>query len=244
MAAEAPGPSPLTRTVTALALVVACVLLARWQLGRVYRSIDGYSAEPAAVRLQSLVPAGVEVPPTAVARQVTVSGRYAPAAQVIVPGHFLSGEPVSWVVTPLVLPDRTQILVVRGWISPGTQALAALTTVAVTVIGRIETGTVLPKATPSAGGDAHRRAGYLIRTAQSPPDPLSLQPVPAAPPRNHAPAEFHLQNAIYVSQWFLLAGLVVLSWWKLRQIDPVDKGLGSDLLGEHPSTAADERISS
>ncbi|HEY0871711.1 MAG TPA: hypothetical protein VGD55_15030, partial [Acidothermaceae bacterium] len=57
-------------------------------------------------------------------------------------------------------------------------------------------------------------AGYLIRTAQSPPDPLSLQPVPAAPPHDHAAKEFHLQNAIYVVQWFLLAIIVVVTWWR------------------------------
>jgi cytochrome oxidase assembly protein ShyY1 len=54
----------------------------------------------------------------------------------------------------------------------------------------------------------------LIRTAQSPPDPLSLQPVPAAPPDDHAPNEFHLQNAIYVVQWFLLAIIAVVTWWR------------------------------
>ena len=62
---------------------------------------------------------------------------------------------------------------------------------------------------------AHLRSGYLIRTAQSPPDPLSLQPAPADPPLVNVPVEFHLQNAIYVSQWFILAGVIALSWWRL-----------------------------
>jgi cytochrome oxidase assembly protein ShyY1 len=53
-----------------------------------------------------------------------------------------------------------------------------------------------------------------MRTAQAPPDPLSLQPIPAAPPHDNAPAEFHLQNAIYVVQWFLLALIVPVAWWR------------------------------
>ncbi len=69
-------------------------------------------------------------------------------------------------------------------------------------------------------------AGYLIRTAQSPPDPLSLQPVPSAPPHVHAPKQFHLQNAIYVVQWYLLAIIAVVTWWRFlrarRQLHPTD----------------------
>jgi hypothetical protein len=217
MATDAPAPNPLVLTISALVIVVACILLGRWQLDRVYRPIDGYSAEPAAVPLQTLVPAGAGVPPAAVGRQVTLSGRYAGTEQDIVPGHFLSGQPVSWVVTPLVLSDHTQVLVVRGWIGPGGQALATVTSAAVSVTGRIETGAVLPGGSGApAGGLTPLRSGYLIRTAQSPPDPLSLQPAPAAPPHSDAPAEFHLQNAIYVTQWMLLAGIIVVGWWRLR----------------------------
>lgn len=217
MATQASAANPRMLAISALAVIVACILLGRWQLERVYRPVDGYSAEPAAVPLENLVPAGVAVPGAAVGRQVTVSGRYAAAAQVIVPGHSLSGQSVSWVVTPLVLPDHEQILIVRGWVGPAAGALAAVTPAAVTVTGRIEAGPVLPGGALALTGDlTPLRSGYLIRTAQEPPDPLSLQPAPATPPSSDAPAEFHLQNAIYVSQWFLLAGIVVLGWWRLR----------------------------
>jgi cytochrome oxidase assembly protein ShyY1 len=219
-------------TMAALLLVIAFVLLGRWQLHRTYRSVDGYSAEPAAIPLETLISAGEAIPAGAVARQVTVTGNYVAQAQEIVPGHSLSGQAVSWVVTPLEMPDKSQVLVVRGWIGAGEVALAAPPTLGVSVTGRIETGDVLNVGTVSNGGaisnsgtvptvgtDEPSQAtalagGYLIRTAQSPPDPLSLQPVPAAPPHDHAPKEFHLQNAIYVVQWFLLAIIAIVAWWR------------------------------
>jgi cytochrome oxidase assembly protein ShyY1 len=219
-------------SLVALFLVVAFVLLGRWQLHRTNRPVDGYSAEPAAIPLQTLIPAGSPIPLAAVSRQVTVTGHYLAAGQVIVPGHSLSGQAVSWVVTPLVMANEAQVPVVRGWIGADSTALADPPTTSVSVTGRVEIGDVLNAGTtanssavphigtvPNIGTNtsptsAALPAGYLIRTAQSPPDPLSLQPVPAAPPRDHAPKEFHLQNAIYVVQWFLLAIIVVVTWWR------------------------------
>jgi cytochrome oxidase assembly protein ShyY1 len=201
-------------TLAALMLVVAFILLGRWQLHRTYRPVDGYSAEPAAVPLPTLVAAGNSIPAAAVSRQVTVTGHYVATGQAIVPGHSLSGQPVSWVVTPLVMADNTQVFVVRGWIGADSAALATPPAGAVSVTGRVEVGAVLSIRTTFASGPNALSAGYLIRTAQSPPDPLSLQPVPAAPPYVHGPKEFHLQNAIYVVQWFLLAIIAVVTWWR------------------------------
>ncbi|HEY3922974.1 MAG TPA: SURF1 family cytochrome oxidase biogenesis protein [Acidothermaceae bacterium] len=200
-------------TLVLLLLVVAFVMLGRWQWQRTYRSVDGYSAEPAAISLETLVPAGTAIPATALARQVTVSGSYVASAQELVAGHSLSGQAVSWVVTPLVTTDKMQLLVVRGWIGAGETALATPPTSLVSVTGRIESGDVLTIGTIPAARSA-LPSGYLIRTAQSPPDPLSLQPVPSAPPDDHAPQEFHLQNAIYVVQWYLLAIIAVVTWWR------------------------------
>jgi cytochrome oxidase assembly protein ShyY1 len=211
-------------TAVALILIVAFVLLGRWQWHRTYRSVDGYSAEPAAVSLETLIPAGTPIPAAAVARQVTVSGSYLASGQELVAGHSLSGQAVSWVVTPLVTTDKAQVLVVRGWISAGEAALASPPTVPVSVTGRVELGNV--RSAPDIAASSGLSGGYLIRTAQTPPDPLSLQPVPSAPPDDHAPKEFHLQNAIYVVQWYLLAVIAVVTWWRFlragRQPHPAD----------------------
>jgi cytochrome oxidase assembly protein ShyY1 len=201
-------------TLVALLLVVAFIMLGRWQWHRTYRSVDGYSAEPAAIPLQALVAPGTAIPVTAVARQVIVAGTYVAAGQLLVAGHSLSGEAVSWVVTPLVMADKREVLVVRGWIGVGSVALTTPPTTAVSVTGRIEIGDVPATGISVSPGSADLPTGYLIRTAQSPPDPLSLQPVPAAPPEEHAPKSFHLQNAIYVVQWYLLAIIAVVTWWR------------------------------
>jgi cytochrome oxidase assembly protein ShyY1 len=234
-------------TLVALLLVVAFILLGRWQLHRTYRPVDGYSAEPAAIPLQTLISTGTSIPAAAVSRQVTVAGHYVAAGQVTVPGHSLSGQAVSWVVTPLVTSGGAQVLVVRGWIGADSTALATPPTTPVSVTGRVEIGAVLnirtvPNSgavspsgpvpnigTNAASGSNALPAGYLIRTAQSPPDPLSLQPVPAAPPHVHAPKEFHLQNAIYVVQWFLLAIIAVVTWWRFQRAS------------RQPHTADDQR---
>ena len=196
-------------TVTALVAVLACVLLGAWQLGRVDRPVDGYSAEPTTVPLDRLVPAGTVVPAADVARQVLMTGSYDAGAQRLVPGHRLDGQAVDWVVTPLVLPDATRLLVVRGWVTGPGQSLADPPAGPVSVTGRLEQG-------PSAGSaGARSRDGYVVRTAQSPPDPLSLQPVPVPPPSNDAPDEVHVQNAIYVVQWWFFAAIMLVSWWRL-----------------------------
>jgi cytochrome oxidase assembly protein ShyY1 len=212
-------------TAVVVLLVLAFVLLGRWQWRRTYRPVDGYSAEPAAVSLAALVPAGTAIPTGAVARQVTVAGNYVTGGQEIVPGHSLSGQAVSWVVTPLALANKTEVLVVRGWIDATGAALATPPTSPVSVTGRIELGDVFTSGTKTAAQSA-LASGYLIRTAQSPPDPLSLQPVPSAPPPNRAPTQFHLQNAIYVVQWYLLAIIALATWgrilWTSRQTRPAD----------------------
>ena len=228
-----PVPPPETRrrlvtlTVVALVAVAACVLLGTWQLGRVHRPVDGYSAEPTTVPLDQLVPAGTAVPGSDVARQVAVTGSYDGTGQILEQGHLLDGQTVDWVVTPLVLPDATRILVVRGWVSGPGQSLAQPPGDAVSVTGRLERGAL-------GGGSAAGplRSGYLVRTAQSPSDPLSLQPVPVAPPGNQAPDELHVQNAIYVVQWWLFAAIMLFSWWRLvRAANPQPNE--SDLSGAH-----------
>ena len=202
-------------TAMTLVLIVACALMGWWQVGRVYRPVDGYAAEPTAVALDALAPVGNSIPAAALSREVLVTGNYA-QSQVFATGHQLAGAPITWVVSTLVLPDHTGILVVRGWLQGPDQALAQIPTTSVAVTGRLESGSPGAGSSPAVSGLV-MRAGYLVRTAQSPPDPLSLQPVPALAPTNQAPNEFHLQNAIYVIQWFLLIGVVGFGWFRLRR---------------------------
>lgn len=203
---------PLGLTLSAALLMVLFALLGYWQWGRVFRPVDGFVAEPTTVALDSLIPAGSPVPAADEARQVAATGTYTGQQQVI-SGRRVDGASAEWVVSTLRLGDGTRLLVVRGWLAPGQQSLAAVPSGSVTVTGRIEPG----KPAGSSLSAIRLRSGYLIRTAQVPPDPLSLQPVPSSPPTERSPASFHLQNAIYVVQWFLLVGFVAIAWWRLRR---------------------------
>ena len=216
MATAEPSPRTLGLTLSALLLIVTFALLGNWQAGRVYRGVDGYSAEPTAVALNTVIPAGSEVPSGVIARQVVVSGSYASTGQHVIGGQAVGGASVSYVVDELLMSDRTAVLVLRGWLAKGELALAQLPTGSVQVTGRIQSGSSWLGSIKAPTGYL-LRSGYLVRTAQTPPDPLSLQPVPTDPPASHADAQFHLQNAIYVVQWYLLVGIVILAWWRLRR---------------------------
>ncbi len=227
-------PRWLALTVVAVLLLVAFVLLGRWQWQRTFRAPDGWSDEPAAVALASLDPTGVPLPSGAVARQVLAVGSYDSAHQLLVAGQRLSGQSVYWVLTPLRLADGSMVEVVRGWVTGSQDPLVAAPTGQVQVTGRLrpddaahsaaglprgQVRTIDAALAADLGGPVHD--GYLIRTAQSPPDPLSLQPVPtpAPPPSSPPPRQFHLQNFLYTLQWNILAIAVVVMWWRLLRDD-------------------------
>jgi cytochrome oxidase assembly protein ShyY1 len=200
-------------TLLAAVMVGAFALLGDWQFGRSYRVSDGYSEEPVALPVAALDRVGTELLPGSVGRQAIASGRYDAARQQLVGGHELDGAAVLWVVTPMTLADGSMIDVVRGWATKADAGLDVPPAGLVQVTGRLEAAGA--GVSPPTGSTA--RAGYLVRTAQSPPDPLSLQPVPSKPTATTSGGskEFHLQNAVYTSQWWIFAVLVVVYWWRL-----------------------------
>jgi cytochrome oxidase assembly protein ShyY1 len=215
-------------TLLALVFVVLFGWLGDWQLGRSYRASDGYSQEPAAAPLVSLDPHGSVLAGSAVGRLATMSGQYDAAHQLLVPGKVLDGSPVSWVVTPLRLSDGSTVEVVRGWAAHDEAGLTAPPSGTVQVVGRLQ------PADPTVATMASDRAGYVVRTAQTPPDPLSLQPVPSQPVQTTGGAkEFHLQNAVYTVQWWVFAILVVVFWWRLlrdERRDRAERGLPTNVM--------------
>lgn len=223
----------LTRRWVGLTLLAAVFLvlfgwLGDWQLGRTYRASGGYVQEPAASPLDILDPRGSVLAGSAVGRLATMSGQYDAAHQLLVPDKVLDGAPVSWVVTPLRLPDGSTVEVVRGWTAPGEAGLTAPPAGPVQVVGRLEA------ADPTITTTTSDRSGYLVRTAQTPPDPLSLQPVPSKPVQTTSGAkEFHLQNAVYTVQWWVFAVLVVVFWWRLLRDERrqrTERGLSTNVM--------------
>jgi cytochrome oxidase assembly protein ShyY1 len=216
-----------------VAAVIVMVLLGLWQFDRYEqraginaRITAGTSATPvplAEVAGAPSGPAGTVGPVPAEHSEwtrVTVTGRYDPAHEILVRGRTVEGAVGFEVLTPLVLPDGTAVLVDRGWVRPASGGALAAPQVpaapagAVTVSGRL-------RPPESRGGRPQDVAGHaevrrITPAAIAPALPYALfnayvtadEPVPGLVP---VPAEKEnaLQNAGYVLQWWLFAAMTL-----------------------------------
>ncbi|MFB9444870.1 SURF1 family protein [Dactylosporangium vinaceum] len=224
-----------------LAAATVMVLLGLWQLDRYHQRAEinarisaGTAATP--VPLTSVVgapsgAAGTVGPAPAEHSEwtrVTVTGRFDPAHEILVRGRTVEGAVGFEVLTPLVLPDGTAVLVDRGWVRPA--AAGALTTPdvpaapdgSVTVSGRL-----VPA--ESRGGRPQQVAGHaeirrITPTEIAPGLPYAIfdayvsadQPAPGLVA---VPAEKQnaLQNAGYVLQWWLFAAMTIYGFGYLAR---------------------------
>lgn len=107
-----------------VAIVVVCVSLAFWQLGRLQdrqARNDRLTAqnELPTTRLDTLLrsaEAGPEQIDAANYRNVEVQGRYDPAEQVVLQSREFKNRPGNRLLTPLVLPSGEAVLIDRGWV--------------------------------------------------------------------------------------------------------------------------------
>jgi surfeit locus 1 family protein len=223
--------------VTALALVLVAGMLALgwWQLSRYDASQQAASAQARAaavsaapVPLTSVLRADQAFPADGVGRKVSLTGRYgSPVDQFLVRGHRLGGRVGYWVLTPLRV-GRSAILVVRGWV-PGPDAAPPIPSGRVHVTGWLEPPQAAPVGPPTGPVRATRvisdistavlvarvpydlYSGYVVLSAQVPPDPLLAK---AALPRPPASSAAGWRNLAYAGQWLLFAGFVVFMWWR------------------------------
>ncbi len=146
-----------------LIVVPSFILLSRWQLHR----LDERRHQNSVVETNSTatpVPVGTVMVPGAAAdsigddedwKQVTATGRYDVAHQVLVRKRPLDGANGYWVVTPLVTDSGTVLAVNRGWLEAKEGATAEVTDVPappageVTVVGRVRPSEEAPKPQPS-----------------------------------------------------------------------------------------------
>jgi len=222
----------------AAALVVAAVmvLLGGWQFDR-YQTRTAINERIEAAHSAAPVPVDAVLPPPtdapvgadpaeeAVWTPVTASGRYDPAHQVLVRGRSVEGRVGYVVVTPLVLPDGSAVLINRGWVPatggarPEPSAVPAALRGDVTVVGYLRRSESRPQKVEQIDGILQSRritaaeiaplvpyplrGGYLQAIRQNPPaDEEALRPVPAS--RENA-----VLNAAYAVQWWIFSGLVL-----------------------------------
>lgn len=226
-----------------LLVVVATLLLGRWQWDRTQGILEAERAAKAQrAPLEQVLPAGAaEVPADAMGHRVTLTGRWIPTDQVAVVNREVGGRPGVWILTALQLDSGPVVAVVRGWLpsadAPGSLAPAG----AVVVEGvvqpeeRFYAGAVTPPGTITALADLSVALGrdvlpgYVALTAQQPtvspaPVPISVQVSTDVP--------FPLRNFVYAVQWWLfgLFAIAVFVRWLWRDGAPGARTDAGDVL--------------
>jgi cytochrome oxidase assembly protein ShyY1 len=239
-------PRWLAAAALAVAASIVMVFLGNWQLHR-YEERSAINDRIDAADSGTAVPlTSVMAAPTAPGSagpspgknvawtKITMTGSYDPAHEIQVRGRTVNGNVGFEIVTPLILPDRTAVLVDRGWIPPGAggTALAAPTVPAaptgqVTVVGKVHLSESRPTAIERRDGrlDTRRIAvphlakempfpvygAYVLLTAQTPANDPTFQQIPI----DHEDA---WQNAGYTVQWWLFALMALFAFgWQARK---------------------------
>jgi len=234
-------PRWLVGALVLLLLIMAAVMLGRWQWDRTQTIL---TAERAAVAqpipVQDVFPEtdvpATTVPAEGIGRPVTVTGEYADGMQTLITSRELDGNPGVWVVDGVELGDGTVAAVLRGWLpdggSPGVQPPAGEVTVS-GILHPDETFYADAAAEPgTAASIAHDRLaeqwqasvlpGFVVLAEEEPP--TSPAPIPVPPTVQTSDVPFPLQNFFYAFQWWIFAGFGVAVyvrwlWVESRRVD-------------------------
>lgn len=214
-----------------IVLAGVCTRLGFWQIHRLEIRLDTnriverhLAADP--VPLSTALPEGEQVDEDSAWTRVLATGTYDVEHQVTVRFTTRDGAPGVDVVTPLVRPDGTAVLVDRGWLQTTNTSARPATVPAppagtVTVMGWLredsgaDEGAVVPldgqvRAISSRAiakvVPYELTSGYLNLRTQSPAaaEPLQLEP---APELGQGPHFF------YALQWWFFAALAVVGWF-------------------------------
>jgi cytochrome oxidase assembly protein ShyY1 len=218
-----------------IGVLVAFILLGRWQLGVFEDSgKPRVSTDPAPVAVATLSPVGVQMMAASVGRRVSVEGVYDAQRQLLVadrqpdvdaPGGNVSRGAGYWVLTPLKLDDGTLVPIVRGWVARDTDPVA-VPGGRVAVIGRLRpqesSDSVQRRAegvpagqvqTVSTGELVNVWSGQKVHTGfvVAQPPSGSLAPVRVSPPV--VGGTFTWRNLAYAANWWIFAGFAVFMWF-------------------------------
>jgi surfeit locus 1 family protein len=207
--------------VVLVALVVAavCVRLGFWQLSRLHgreqinAMLESRAEEPP-VDIEAADPSALPY------AHVTATGTYDPSHEVILSGRSFNDIAGNHVLTPLVLPDGTAVLVDRGWVpldvdtTPVTgQAAAPPGTATIEGLALPPDRVSRPPETPAPSIDTRIDLGigglpyrllpvYVLLASQQ---PSQASPAIVAPPTlDNGP---HLS---YMLQWFAFATIAIV----------------------------------
>ena len=254
-----------------LVIVPSFILLSRWQLHRLddrrhANAVIVANSTTSPVPVDQVMSPGADTSSIGDAqtwRQVSATGHYDEAKQVLVRKRPLQGRNGFWVATPFVTTSGSVLVVNRGWVeavggaSAGAE-VAAPPSGTVTVVGRVQPSETAPAVQPGdlpAGQvtdlDVHLLAGssavypgYVDLVSSTPPQAGDLSALPL-PDLSDGP---HLSYAL---QWILFAlvavgGLVVLVRREALDAHDDDAADDADSRDDHGTTpdGADDRTSS
>jgi cytochrome oxidase assembly protein ShyY1 len=208
-----------------LATATACVRLGFWQLRRLHEAKEAQRVATARLRMPVEPLSSIVSPASAGDRRVEATGHYDLSRQIVLEARSFEGRSGRHLLTPLMLPDGSALVVDRGWISESTDpASAAPPPGDVTVTGLLlqgeQPGLLTPKNTLARSRvltridlDAITRDMpyriyplWLLLEKQQPPVIGGMPTVAPLPPPEEPP---HLSYAI---QWFLFAATALLGY--------------------------------
>ena len=239
--------------VTTLLVVIGsaiCVRLGIWQLDRLdqRRAFNAHYLVTSALPMLKITSAS-QVDLTSMAyRAVEISGVYDPTNQVVLRNQYYNKQPGYYLLTPLVLSDKTALLVERGWIpaagntapvdwrqydEPGVITISGILRLGET---QPELGGVPdPTLTPGQTRLDYWNIVNVERITQQVPYkllPVFVQPNPD-PARAQPPYPFQPEIVIdegphlgYALQWFTFAALLFFGYplfYLLRQVKTEQK---------------------
>ena len=209
-----------------LVLSVSFVALGFWQLARnnhkqqLVREARAAYAAPA--------PDITDAAAVAPGSRAQATGRFDPAHEVLLRNQVNGGKDGNDVLTPLVLPDGTAVIVDRGWVQTAgarsTPLQTATTTGTVVVAGIVHTTSRLSAqdAVTAPGGQLALPRVDLTRIAGAVPYKLQPRwiemqaqtpaPAPGSPKLPQPPPPDQVNHTQYAIEWFSFAAIGIIGW--------------------------------
>lgn len=216
-----------------IGLIVAAILLGRWQWDRTQSILAAErAAASVAVPVQdALGDSSTQLPPESIGRPVTAVGEFDPDRQVVVANRSLDGGAGVWVVTGLRLTDGTLVPVLRGWTASDDTASRSVPSGPVEVAGVLQPDEVFYADAPATADEIAAISQSSLESAWGedvPPGFVVLQdqqpsampaPAPVPPTVQTADVPFPLQNFFYAFQWWIFAGFGIFLYLRWLRIE-------------------------
>lgn len=228
---QARSPRWIGLAAVAIAIVIGCILLGRWQYDRTYSILQAERVAQSAPIDVAQAMSGDVLPSESIGRPVSAKGTYLADEQVTVLHRSLNGEPGVWLLTPLSLDDGRIVAVLRGWL-PAADAPGAVPPGGTVEISGIvhpdepfyadavnDPGTELAISSQRLRRDwgGGTLPGFVMLTAQRPEYSPAPLPVPAIVQTADVP--FPLRNFVYAFQWWVFAAFALIVYFRWLWLD-------------------------